>query len=64
MRDRQTKLKVIYKPPEEVTPEMERSVARAYEVIFEAVMRNRQAKAIKMSEIKMNYENEYTKLSK
>lgn len=58
-----TKLKIIYQPPEEVTPEMERAVERAYAVVFEAVMRNRQAKTIK-SEINMNYENEYTRISK
>ena len=53
------KLKVIYESPPEVTPEMERSVARAYEVIFESVLRNRQAKALRSKiNIKMNYENE------
>jgi len=57
-------VKVIYNPPEKVTEEMERGIERAYSILFEAVMRNRQAKTIKMSEIKMNYENEYTKLSK
>ena len=50
-------IKVIYKPPEKMTEDMERGLERAYSILFEAVMRNRQVKAIK-SQIKMNYENE------
>jgi hypothetical protein len=55
-----TKLKVIYQPPDRVAPEMERTVERAYAIIFETVLRNRQTKAIK-SQINMNYENKYAK---
>lgn len=61
-----TKLKGTYEPPEKVTPEMERGVERAFAILFEMVMQNRQAKAIK-SEIKINkndYEYGYTKISK
>lgn len=54
-----TKLKIIYESPEEVMPEMERAVERAYAVIFEAVIRERQLRGIKSKIIKN--ENEYAK---